>query len=52
MPQDTSDKHTKYRFFPTVRRGYLPSDEFPKSDLSGNDNELRVGGQATVNYTA
>lgn len=52
MPQDTSDEHTKYRFFPTVRRGYLPSDEFPKSDLSGNDNELRVGGQATVNYTA
>lgn len=44
-------RDTKYRFYPTVRRGYRPSTPFSKSDAT-KDDALSTSGGTTIAYTA
>ncbi|MFC7075974.1 hypothetical protein [Haloarcula halophila] len=49
-PQDAStDSDTKYRFFPVVRRGYPPTQNYSADDAQGKP-AITAGGSLTVNF--
>jgi hypothetical protein len=49
-PQDAStDQDTKYRFFPVVRRGYPPAQNYSASDAQG-ESAITAGGSLTVSF--
>jgi hypothetical protein len=49
-PQDAStDQDTKYRFFPVVRRGYPPAQNYSASDARG-ESAITAGGSLTVGF--